>query len=146
MEHCTCTYFSLHALHVILSTSGPAPQSDTASRPSSNTLEYQQKSVASKEKGTPEYQRVMTNLSSITTTLQLNPPASQRLRLKFKEKECTASPTEEQLITHVLGRIEQDVNQFGEFIAMLCDIEGMDLLVNTLTGMTCDLVSMSLLL
>ena len=78
-----------------------------------------------------------TNLSSISRALQLNPSASQSLRQKFKEKEwlgLTANPTEEQLVTLVLGRIEQDVNQYGEFIAMLCDIEGMDLTMSTLTG------------
>ena len=80
-----------------------------------------------------------TNLSSITRALQLSPSASQSLRQKFQEKEwlgLTASPTEEQLVTLVLGRIEQDVNQYDEFIAMLCGIEGMDLIVNTLNGMT----------
>ena len=90
-------------------------------------------------RGTLEYQRVRTNQSSITRALQLIPSASQSLRQKFQEKEwlgLTASPTEEQLVTLVLGRIEQDVNQFGEFIAMLRDIEGMDQIVNTMTGMT----------
>ena len=79
-----------------------------------------------------------TNLSSITRALQLSPSASQSLGQKFQEKgwlDLTASPTEEQLVTLILGRIELDVNQYDEFIAMLCGIEGMDLIVNTLTGM-----------
>ena len=93
-------------------------------------------------KGIPEYQRVITNLESITTALQLNPPASQSLRQKCKEKKwlgLAANPREEQLATFVLGRIEQDANQYDEFITMLRDIEGMDLIVKTLTGMTYDL-------
>ena len=77
-----------------------------------------------------------TNLSSITRALETNPSASKTLKQKFVEKEwldLIANPTEEQLVTLVLGRIEQDVNQYGDFIAMLRDIEGMDLIVNMLT-------------
>ena len=80
-----------------------------------------------------------TNLSSITRGIRSLPRARRALSLRFKEKEwldLTASPTEEQLVTLVLGRIEQDANQYDEFLAMLRDIEGMDLIVNTLTGMT----------
>ena len=80
-----------------------------------------------------------TNLGSITRALKTTPSASQTLKQKMIEKgwlDPIASPTEEQLVTLVLERIDQDVNQFGEFIAMLRDIEGMDLIVNTLTGMT----------
>ena len=79
------------------------------------------------------------HLSIITSTLQLNPSASQSLRLKYQEKRwlsLTASPAEDELVKLVLGRIEQDANQYDEFLAMLRDIEGMDLIVNTLTGMT----------
>lgn len=108
-----------------LSISEPESQSGVATKSGRNTLEYQ---------------RVRTNLSSITKALQFNLSASQSLRQKFKEKEwldLTANPTEEQLVVLALGRIEQDCSQYGELIAMLCDTEGMDLIVNKLTGMSC---------
>ena len=80
-----------------------------------------------------------TNLSSIITALQSNPSARNSLRQKFKEKgwlSITDSPTEEQLVTRALGRIELDPKQYRVFLAMLRDIEGLDLIVNRLTGMT----------
>ena len=78
-----------------------------------------------------------TNLSSITEALQLNPFASQSVKQKFKGKgwlKIAANPTAEELVTLVLGRIELDASQYGEFIAILNDVEGMDLIVKTLTG------------
>ena len=81
------------------------------------------------------------NLSSITEALQLNPFACQSVRQKFKEKgwlTIAANPSEEELVTLVLGRIELDASQYGEFIAILSDVAGMDLIVNTLTGVPYD--------
>ena len=89
-------------------------------------------------KNTSEYERVKTNLSRITGALQSIPSARDSLRRKFKEKGWltpTGNPTEEELVTHALGRIELDPNQCGKFVAMLSDIEGMDLIVNRLNGM-----------
>ena len=80
-----------------------------------------------------------TNLDTIVKTLESNQSASETLRRKVKPKGwlgLATNPTAEELVTLVLGRIEHDVNQYGEFIDMLRDIEGMDLIVNTLTGMT----------
>ena len=54
--------------------------------------------------------------------------------------KLAANPTEEELVTIVLGRIGQDASQYGEFIDMLCDIAGMDLIVKTLTGVPYDLL------
>ena len=88
-------------------------------------------------KNTPEYQRVMNNLSSITEALQLNPHASQSVRQKFKEKgwlSIAANSTEQELVALVLGRIELDASQYGEFIAILNDVPGMDLIVKKLYG------------
>ena len=115
----------------LVSPSEPASQSGGATRSGRSTLEYQ---------------RVRTNLSSITRALQLNLSASQRLKWKFQEKgwlSLTANPAEDELVKLVLGRIEQDANQYDEFLAMLRDIEGMDLIVNTLTGMTCNFLTLS---
>ena len=79
-----------------------------------------------------------TNLDAIVDTLESNEPASQTLRRKVKAKGwlgLATNLTAEELVTLVLGRIEHDANQYGEFIAMLRDIEGMDLIVKTLPGM-----------
>ena len=88
-------------------------------------------------KGTQEYKMVRSNLKSITDALQLNPSASRSLRQKLQEKgwlSITANPTEEQLVNLVLGRIEHDAKQHGVFVAMLFDIDGMDLIVKKLTS------------
>ena len=77
------------------------------------------------------------NLKSITQALQLNPHASQSVRQKFKEKgwlPIAANPTEEELVELVLGRIELDASQYGEFIAILNGVPGMDLIVKKLSG------------
>ena len=78
------------------------------------------------------------NLDAIVRYLKFNPSASETLSRKFIGKgwlDATANPKEDQLVTLVLGRIEHDVNQYEEFIGMLCEIEGMDLIVDSLTGM-----------
>ena len=78
------------------------------------------------------------NLNSIVRYLKSSPSASGTLSRKFIEKgwlDATANPTEDQLVTLVLGRIEYDANQNEELIDMLSDIEGMDLIVDSLTGM-----------
>ena len=90
-------------------------------------------------KKTAEYERVKTSRSSITGALQSNPSASQTLRQKFKEKgwlESSSNPEDDQLVTLILSRIKHDIHQFEEFIAVLKDIDGMDLIVDILTSMT----------
>jgi len=79
---------------------------------------------------------VRNNLNSIVTYLKSNPSASDTLSRIFIEKgwlnvtaTATADRREDQLVTLVLGRIELDVNQYGEFIAILNDVPGMDLIV-----------------
>ena len=76
-----------------------------------------------------------TNLSDITNALEMNPFASRRLRRKFKAESwisTTSKSTEEELVTRALARIELDPKQYRKFIAMLSDIEGMDLIVEKL--------------
>ena len=78
------------------------------------------------------------NLNRIVRYLKSSPSANGTLSWKFIEKgwlAAIANPTEDQLVTLLLGRIEYDANQYGEFIDMLRDIEGMDLIVKSLTGM-----------
>lgn len=87
------------------------------------------------------------NISNITKALRSNTSASESLKEKFKENkwlEVNARPPAEEMVTLVLARIEQDVYQYEVFIAMLRDIEGMDLTLNTLTGMTYNSTRISL--
>ena len=70
------------------------------------------------------------NLKAITTALKANPSAFQSLSLKLKEKEwqqVTDSPTEEELVCLVTNRIKLNASQFEEFLAMVNDVEGLDL-------------------
>ena len=86
---------------------------------------------------------MVNNLSSIIAALQLNPHASQSVRQKFKEKgwlPIAANPTEVQLVALALGRIELDASQYGEFIDMLLNTSGMDLIMKQLTGVPYDLL------
>ena len=84
-----------------------------------------------------EYNKVLNELNGITETLQLNPGARDKLtRLYQQEKwlNIAATPVEGKLVKLALKRIEQDSSQFDRFIDMLRNIEGMDLIVKTLTG------------
>ena len=80
---------------------------------------------------------MVSNLEVITTALKANPSAFQSLSLKLKEKEWqkfTDSPTEEELVYLVTNRIKLNASQFEEFLAMVNDIEGLDLLAKRLTA------------
>ena len=81
---------------------------------------------------------MQTNQSWIIRALEYNPSAKDSLRRKFKDQGWLTpgeDSTAEKLVSHALGRIEMDPNQYGKFIIMLRDIEGMDLIVNKVTGM-----------
>ena len=80
---------------------------------------------------------MVSNLEAITTALKANSSAFQSLSLKLKEKEWqkfTDSPTEEKLIYLVTDRIKLNASQFGEFLAMVNDVEGLDLVAKRLTA------------
>ena len=70
--------------------------------------------------------------------LESNSAASKTLKQKFKEKSWL-KPTDDRdddgLVTLILNRIENDVNDFKEFINMLKEIEGTDQIVDILTSM-----------
>ena len=81
------------------------------------------------------YDIVLNKLDDIIKTLQLNPGARDKLtRLYQREKwlDIAARPAEDELVKCALDRIKQDPSQFDLFIDMLCDTEGMDLIVTTL--------------
>ena len=75
------------------------------------------------------------HLETITEALKSNSGALQCLTLKVKAKgwhTTTSKPSEESLVSLIINRIRLNAHQFGEFIAMLDDIEGMDLVVDKL--------------
>ena len=83
------------------------------------------------------YDKVLNDLDAITETLQLNPGAREKLTRIYQQKKwvnIAATPVEGELVKLALKRIEQDPSQFDRFIDMLRNIEGMDLIVKTLTG------------
>ena len=75
------------------------------------------------------------HLESITEALKCNLGALQSLTLKVKAKgwyTTTSKPSAESLLSLMINRIKLNAHQFGEFIAMLDDVEGMDLVVEKL--------------
>ena len=72
------------------------------------------------------------HLETITEALKSNSGALQSLSMKVKAKgwlPVSSKPSEEELVSPIIDRIKNDTTQFGEFIAMLDDIEGMDQVV-----------------
>lgn len=87
-------------------------------------------------KDTLEYMKVRKNFSCIIKSLQSIHAARQQMRTKFIEKgwlSLTSKPTEDELVTQALGRIEIDVTQFPVFITILREIQGMDQIVKKMT-------------
>ena len=83
------------------------------------------------------YDRILRHLVAITRALKLTHGAREKLSLHYKQNEwidITENPIEDELVTLALMRIKQDPNQYDQFVSMLRDIEGMDLIVNTITG------------
>ena len=83
------------------------------------------------------YYRVLSNMRDIITALKSTPGATYMLTGKYKQggwMTFTENPTEYQLVTLALRRIQQDPNQYYLFIDMLRDIPGMDLTVNRITS------------
>ena len=86
---------------------------------------------------TPQYKCILENLENLTQHLALNPIAKQKLTLKYMTKgwlSLHAKPGEQDLIVQVLDRIKHKPSQYGEFVAMLQEIEGTDVIVGKLKG------------
>ena len=78
---------------------------------------------------------MMKNLEDIIKALMSNSGSLQTLTLKVKAKEwlpVSSKTSEEELVYLIIGRIKTNTTQYGEFIAMLDDIEGMDQVVDKL--------------
>ena len=93
--------------------------------------------MASGGKDTREYGSILSSLNSITESLKVNQSAKDTLTRKFQEHkwlDTVAKPTEGDLVRLALSRIENDVNQFAEFMTMLKQTAGMDIIVEKLKG------------
>ena len=83
-----------------------------------------------------DYDRILSRLDDITETLKLNSDARDKLTSlyqKHKWLSISAKPVEDDLVKLALDRIKHDPSQFDMLISMFQAIEGMDLIVNTLT-------------
>ena len=81
--------------------------------------------------------KVRSNLINITKALKSTPGARENLILHYIQHKwlaITEKPEEGELVRLALVRIKQNPSQFDIFIAMLRDIEGMDLIVTALSG------------
>ena len=75
----------------------------------------------------------------IITALKATPGATDMLTGMYKQKgwmNINEHLTEDLLVTLALDRIQQDPNQYDLFIDMLCDIPGMDLIVDRITSLS----------
>ena len=91
---------------------------------------------ADRGKDTREYNTLLDNLTSITNSLTTVTGSKDELRLKFAQKrwlDITASPSENELVILVLGRVAEDSRTFYEFVMLLSEIGGMDLAAKALT-------------
>ena len=83
------------------------------------------------------YQCVQSQLVNIVRTLKVTNHASKALTLHYKQEEwleMTANPTEDELVTLALVRMKDNPSQYDKFLNMLRAIEGLDLIVNAITG------------
>ena len=83
------------------------------------------------------YDRVLSILDKIKRSLKAISGAREALTLYYKQEKwlnVTENPTENELVTIALTRIEQDPNQYDVFMTMLRKTEGMDLIVKMLSS------------
>ena len=96
----------------------------------SRTEEKHSQSSAVSGKETVEYRKVLAYLGIIVKALKANKEAKDSLCLKCKEKkwiETTHANDPEPLMGIILNRIETEVGTYEEFMTMLGNTVGMDL-------------------
>ena len=84
-----------------------------------------------------EFDKVLSIMDDIISTLKATPGATDKLTGKYKQEgwmAFTENPTEDKLVSLALRRIKQDPNQYDLFIDMLRCIKGMDITVNKITS------------
>ena len=83
------------------------------------------------------YNSVLRHRNGIIADLKTTPGAKLLLTLEYQQKQwidTTVHPTEDQLVTLALSRIQQDPKQYDVFINMLRNIAGMGLTVDRITS------------
>ena len=84
------------------------------------------------------YKAVQENLTSISDSIGQAPSALSALTLKFVKKRWIRGGdhlTPDQICTMALGRIAQDAKEFWDFVDILKDTEGTDIIGHTLECM-----------
>lgn len=82
---------------------------------------------------------MMEMFSNIIQLLQSTTGAGSALKQKFIDNGWigpNSNPTEEELVKTALGRIKQDVKEYEKFVSTLDKVDGMNLIVKNLPGMT----------
>ena len=84
---------------------------------------------------TEQYKRVNANFDSIVKSLKANTDAFSSLRCKLKEKNwCQLDVTPQRLLEVVLDRIRLNAKVYDEFIEVLDNVDGLDLIKDTIEG------------
>ena len=86
-------------------------------------------------KNSPWYKEVQRNLTAISDAIRLAPSALDALSVKFMEKGWIRAGdrlTADQIGTLALGRIALDANQFWDFVDILKETAGTDIIGSTL--------------
>ena len=94
-------------------------------------------SSAEKGKQSPQYKCVLKNCNRLTGHLRINKENKRNLFCEFiVEGWCDPGdcPSENDIISIALKKIEDDPTNYGVFIAMLEQIAGMDNIVKNLKG------------
>lgn len=88
---------------------------------------------------TEHYRRVKANFASIVRSLEANPDAFKSLCRKFREKSWIqkVDVAPDCLLNVVLDRIRLNVKAYDEFIEMLGNVDGLDLIKETIEATKC---------
>lgn len=97
-------------------------------------------SPARSGKETLEYKKVLVNLEGIVEALKANKGAKESLCLKCTMKEwneLTAELSEGDVIKLILTRIKMKAETYYEFMTMLANIDGLDVVKETIETTIC---------
>lgn len=91
----------------------------------------------SKGKDTAEYKAFMDVSTSLIETLKATPDARDALSNRFMQKgwiATTATSSESELVHLACNKIKQKASEYETVLKMLKEMEGMDIVVETLEG------------
>ena len=88
------------------------------------------------------YKSVLACNTNITDCLKVNKAAKRELNSEYQKRQWISVATtlnEEELVSLVLNRIENDARQYYILMEMLDNIAGMNLIVDNLKGIVADI-------